>query len=154
MTSRRSVLRAAAIGTAAILMAAAEPARAQTEEVTYLLPAAAFLPAFGPWMLAQTRGYYTQEGLKVNFVVAKGGVDVAKQVGAGNAPIGGAIGDTPIIARAQGVPVKAVARSPSSWCTTARASTGHATSRAGPSPRWPTRTPRSTRCRECSPRPV
>jgi NitT/TauT family transport system substrate-binding protein len=31
------------------------------------------------------------------------------QVGAGNAPIGGAIGDTPIIARAQGVPVKAVA---------------------------------------------
>ncbi|MGH6631464.1 MAG: ABC transporter substrate-binding protein, partial [Burkholderiales bacterium] len=31
-----------------------------------------------------------------------------KQVGAGNAPIGGAIGDTPIIARAQGAPVKAV----------------------------------------------
>jgi NitT/TauT family transport system substrate-binding protein len=97
------------IALAAALIAAAPPARAQTEEVTYLLPAAAFLPAFGPWMLAQTRGYYTQEGLKVNFVVAKGGVDVAKQVGAGNAPIGGAIGDTPIIARAQGVPVKAVA---------------------------------------------
>jgi len=77
--------------------------------VTYLLPAAAFLPAFGPWMLAQARGYYAQEGLKVNFVVAKGGVDVAKQVGAGNAQIGGAIGDTPIIARAQGIPVKAVA---------------------------------------------
>jgi NitT/TauT family transport system substrate-binding protein len=34
---------------------------------------------------------------------------VAKQVGAGNAVIGGAIGDTPIIARAQGIPVKAVA---------------------------------------------
>ena len=33
----------------------------------------------------------------------------AKQVGAGNAPIGGAIGDTPIIARANGVPIKAVA---------------------------------------------
>jgi NitT/TauT family transport system substrate-binding protein len=60
-------------------------------------------------MLAQARGYYAAEGLKVNFVVGKGGVDVAKQVGAGNAPIGGAIGDTPIIARAQGVPVKAVA---------------------------------------------
>ena len=79
------------------------------EEVTYLLPAPAFLPAFGPWMLAQARGYYAQEGLKVSFVTAKGGVDVAKQVGAGNAQIGGAIGDTPIIARAQGVPVKAVA---------------------------------------------
>jgi NitT/TauT family transport system substrate-binding protein len=86
------------------------PAHAQkTEEITYLLPAPPFLPAFAPWMLAQQRGYFTQEGLKVNFVTAKGGVDAAVQVGAGNAPVGGAIGDTPIIARAQGVPVKAVA---------------------------------------------
>lgn len=84
-------------------------AKAQTEEITYLLPAPGFLPAFAPWQLAQKRGYFAQEGLKVNFVVAKGGVDCAVQVGAGNAPIGGAIGDTPIIARAQGVPVKAVA---------------------------------------------
>jgi NitT/TauT family transport system substrate-binding protein len=81
----------------------------QLEEVTYLLPAPATLPAFIPWVLAQQRGYYAREGLKVNFVAGKGGVDVAKQVGAGNAPIGGAIGDTPIIARAQGIPVKAVA---------------------------------------------
>jgi NitT/TauT family transport system substrate-binding protein len=34
---------------------------------------------------------------------------VAVQVGAGNAVIGGGLGDTPIIARAQGIPVKAVA---------------------------------------------
>ena len=85
------------------------PVQAQTEEITYLLPAPSFLPAFAPWLLAQQRGYFAQEGLKVNFVTAKGGVDCAVQVGAGNAPIGGAIGDTPIIARAQGVPVKAVA---------------------------------------------
>jgi NitT/TauT family transport system substrate-binding protein len=77
--------------------------------VTYLLPAPATLPAFGPWMLAQAKGYYKAEGLDVKFVAARGGVDVAKQVGAGNAVIGGAIGDTPIIARAQGIPVKAVA---------------------------------------------
>ena len=92
-----------------VLTAAATVVQAQNEKVTYLLPAPAFLPAFGPWMLAQARGYYAQEGLEVNFIAAKGGVDVAVQVGAGNAPIGGAIGDTPIIARAQGVPVKAVA---------------------------------------------
>ena len=49
------------------------------------------------WMLAQQRGYFAQEGLKVNFVTAKGGVDAAVQVGAGNAPVGGAIGDTPIV---------------------------------------------------------
>ena len=108
MLTKRAFLKTT-LALAAALAAVAQPARAQTEEVTYLLPAAAFLPAFGPWMLAQARGYYAQEGLKVNFVVAKGGVDVAKQVGAGNAQIGGAIGDTPIIARAQGVPVKAVA---------------------------------------------
>jgi NitT/TauT family transport system substrate-binding protein len=108
MLTKRAFLKTT-LALAAAMAAVAQPARAQTEEGTYLLPAAAFLPAFGPWMLAQARGYYAQEGLKVNFVVAKGGVDVAKQVGAGNAQIGGAIGDTPIIARAQGVPVKAVA---------------------------------------------
>lgn len=84
-------------------------AKAPLQEVTYLLPAPSVLPAFGPWMLAQAKGYYAQEGLKVTFVSGRGGVDVAKQVGAGNAVIGGAIGDTPIIARAQGIPVKAVA---------------------------------------------
>ena len=85
-------------------------AKAQNlQEITYLLPAPGTLPAFGPWMIAQAKGYYKAEGLDVKFVTARGGVDVAKQVGAGNAVIGGAIGDTPIIARAQGIPVKAVA---------------------------------------------
>ena len=84
-------------------------AHAQLQKITYLLPAPGTLPAFGPWMLAQAKGYYAAEGLEVEFVTGRGGVDVAKQVGAGNAVIGGAIGDTPIIARAQGIPVKAVA---------------------------------------------
>ena len=83
--------------------------KAAAEEVTYLLPAPPFLPAFGPWMLAQARGYYKAEGLKVKFQTARGGVDVAKQVGAGNAVIGGGIGDTSIIVRPNGIPVKAVA---------------------------------------------
>ncbi|GLS15509.1 ABC transporter substrate-binding protein [Hydrogenophaga electricum] len=94
---------------AAAAVASPLAAQAQLREVTYLLPAPGTLPAFGPWMLAQAKGYYEKEGLKVSFVTARGGVDVAKQVGAGNAVIGGAIGDTPIIARAQGIPVKAVA---------------------------------------------
>jgi NitT/TauT family transport system substrate-binding protein len=84
-------------------------AQQKLEDVNYLLPAPSFLPAFIPWVLAQQRGYYAQEGLKVTFQVGKGGVDVAKMVGAGNAQIGGGIGDTPIIARAQEIPVKAVA---------------------------------------------
>jgi NitT/TauT family transport system substrate-binding protein len=103
-----SSLRAAAAVLSACI---ACPALAQPklEEVNYLLPAPSFLPAFIPWVLAQQRGYYEKEGLKVVFQAGKGGVDVAKQVGAGNAPIGGGIGDTPIIARAQGIPVKVVA---------------------------------------------
>ncbi|MFZ9666448.1 MAG: ABC transporter substrate-binding protein [Limnohabitans sp.] len=108
--SLRASRRAALVTLAAAAFGA--PALAQKaplQEITYLLPAPGNLPAFGPWMIAQAKGYYEQEGLKVNFVTGRGGVDVAKQVGAGNAVIGGALGDTPIIARAQGIPVKAVA---------------------------------------------
>ena len=78
------------------------------EKITYLLPAPPSLPAFAPWVLAKHLGYYTEAGYDVEFVVARGGVDVAKQVGVGNAPIGGAIGDTPVIVRGNGVPVKSV----------------------------------------------
>lgn len=94
---------------AAALVLAGPTAAWAGEAVTYLLPAPTFLPAFGPWMLAQQRGYYAKEGLDVSFEVAEGGADVAKQVGVGNAAIGGALGDTPIIVRANGVPVRAVA---------------------------------------------
>jgi len=104
---RTAVAVAVAVGLA---VGAAGPSVAQDkQQVTYLLPAPTFLPAFGPWMLANARGYYAEEGLEVTFQSAKGGVDVAKQVGAGNADIGGGIGDTPIIVRANGIPVKAVA---------------------------------------------
>src|SRR5258708_29947182 len=85
----------------------ASPATA-AEKLTYLLPAPPSLPAFAPWVLAKHLGYYTEAGYDVDFVVARGGVDVAKQIGVGNAAIGGAIGDTPIIVRGNGVPGKAV----------------------------------------------
>src|SRR3990170_1608787 len=71
LTKRRFLQIATALAAGAL---SAAPAQAQQlEEVTYLLPAPAFLPAFGPWMLAQTRGYYAKEGLKVAFVAAQGG---------------------------------------------------------------------------------
>src|SRR5260370_33048290 len=84
--------------------------QASAQDVTYLLPAPLSLPAFGPFVVAQQRGYFKAEGLNVTFQVGKGGVDVAKQVGAGNAVIGGGIGDTPIIVRPNGVPVRAGAQ--------------------------------------------
>ena len=56
-------------------------AASASEKITYLLPAPPRLPAFAPWVLAKHLGYYTQAGYDVDFVVARGGVDVAKQIG-------------------------------------------------------------------------
>ena len=83
--------------------------RAQSlEKITYLFPAPPVLPAFGPIRLAQGKGYFKDAGLDVEFAVGRGGVDVAKQVGAGNAPLGGIVADGPIMVRGNGVPVKIV----------------------------------------------
>ncbi len=79
------------------------------EKITYLFPAPPFLPAFGPIQLAQGKGYYKAAGLDVAFAIGKGGVDVAEQVGAGNAQLGGILADGPILVRQNGVPIKAVA---------------------------------------------
>ena len=83
--------------------------RARADEtITYLFPAPPLLPAFGPIRLAQGKGYFREAGLTVNFATGRGGVDVAKQVGAGNVPLGGIVADAPIVVRQNGVPVKIV----------------------------------------------
>ncbi len=79
------------------------------ESITYLFPAPPILPAFGPIQIAKGKGYFSDAGLDVSFAVGRGGVDVAKQVGAGNAPIGGIVADAPIMVRGNGVPIKMVA---------------------------------------------
>lgn len=107
MRIRKTAIAAAAALTVATGLAITPVAAA--EKVNYLLPAPAFLPAFAPWQVAMARGYYAEEGLEITFQTAKGGVDVAKQVGVGNAPIGGAIGDTALLVRPNGIPVRSVA---------------------------------------------
>src|SRR5271167_1395214 len=84
------------------------PAQAD-EKITYLFPAPPLLPAFGPIQLAKGKGYFSQAGLDVSFAIGRGGVDVAKEVGAGNAPLGGIVADGPILVRQNGVPIKIVA---------------------------------------------
>jgi NitT/TauT family transport system substrate-binding protein len=79
------------------------------DSVTYLFPAPPSLPAFGPIRLGKGKGYFAAAGIDVNFAVGRGGVDVAKQVGAGNAPLGGIVADGPIMVRQNGVPIKIVA---------------------------------------------
>jgi hypothetical protein len=108
--SRCRVLRRTIAGALlAVAVAGLPRSAAALDRVTYLLPAPIFLPAFGPWVVARQRGYYAAEGLEIDFETAKGGADVAKQIGVGNAVVGGAMGDTPIIVRGNGVPVKSVA---------------------------------------------
>src|SRR6187431_3794201 len=106
--SRRQIVTAGAALGAGLL--AAPAVRAQSlEKITYMFPAPPVLPAFGPIQLAQGKGYFKDAGLDVSFAVGRGGVDVAKQVGAGNAPLGGIVADGPIMVRGNGVPVKIVA---------------------------------------------
>jgi NitT/TauT family transport system substrate-binding protein len=105
--SRRLLLTSGAAAGLGMLIA---PAWGQgAEKVTYLFPAPPILPAFGPIRLALGKGYFKDAGLDVSFAVGRGGVDVAKQVGAGNAPLGGIVADGPIVVRGNGVPVKIVA---------------------------------------------
>jgi NitT/TauT family transport system substrate-binding protein len=94
-------------GLPAIILA--RPALATPQTVTYLFPAPSFLPAFIPFHVARKRGYFEANNLAVTTQTAKGGVEVGKQVGAGNADFGNGLGDTPIIVRPNGVPVRAVA---------------------------------------------
>ncbi len=103
----RITRRSAIAGLAAVSFA--KPALAAAQPVTYLFPAPSFLPAFIPFHVARKRGYFEANNLAVTSQTAKGGVDVAKQVGAGNADFGNALGDTPIIVRPNGIPVRAVA---------------------------------------------
>jgi NitT/TauT family transport system substrate-binding protein len=98
----------AALAAATILAGGTRRAMA-AEKVTYLFPAPSFLPAFVPHHVAMQRGYFTQEGVEVAFQIGRGGADVAKQVALGNAEIGGGSGDTSMIVRANGLPVRGVA---------------------------------------------
>jgi NitT/TauT family transport system substrate-binding protein len=90
--------------------AALGSSRAASEHVTYLFPAPSFLPAFMPFHIALKRGYYAANDVAVTFEVGHGGADVAQQVGAGNANLGGGLGETSMIVRPNGLPVRAVAQ--------------------------------------------
>lgn len=97
-----------ALGAAAFSGVAGFRAAQANEASSYLFPAPPVLPAFGPIQLAKGRGYFDKAGLDMNFMVGRGGVDVAQQVGAGNATVGGIVADGPILVRGNGIPVKIV----------------------------------------------
>jgi NitT/TauT family transport system substrate-binding protein len=103
------ITRRTAIG-ALIATATVRPSFAAAEQVTYLFPAPSFLPAFMPFHIAVKRGYFEKNNVAVTFETGHGGADVAQQVGAGNANLGGGLGETTMIVRPNGLPVRAVAQ--------------------------------------------
>lgn len=110
--SKRLNRRSLAVKAMALVLAGlaitAKPASA-LEKVVFLLAAPAELPAFSPLLLARHLGYFSEAGFDVQFQTARGGLDIAKQVGAGNAPFGLSLGDAPIVVRGNGIPIKVVA---------------------------------------------
>ena len=133
------VSRIAAVAVVLGLLAggpASIPASAQ-EKITFLTPAPTNLPSFAAVQLAKAKGYFAAEGITLELVAGRGGADVGKQIGAGNAEAGLMLGDAAILLRPTGVPVKLVAmsaRADSASSSRARipASMGRPISRARP----------------------
>lgn len=100
--TKRTVLAAAT----AIAVAGAAAAQ---QKITFLTPAPTNLPSFAAAQIAKAKGYFAAEGLDPQFVAGRGGADVGKQLGAGNAEMGLMLGDAAILLRPTGVPVKLVA---------------------------------------------
>ena len=93
-----------------VAAASAPRAWAAPEALTYLFPAPVSLPAFMPFHIAKQRDYFGKNNIAVEFRTGRGGADVAQQVAVGNASLGGGVGETPIIVRANGLPVRCVAQ--------------------------------------------
>ena len=58
---------------AAAMLAASATAAFAAEKVTYLFPAPDFLPAFAPFQLAKSKGYFDEARLEVTFQVTRQG---------------------------------------------------------------------------------
>jgi NitT/TauT family transport system substrate-binding protein len=79
------------------------------DRVTMMFPASPELPNVSAFQIAKYRHYYSDAGLDVEFLSGKGGVDAGRQVGTGKADFAEVFGDTTIILRSEGLPVKMVA---------------------------------------------
>jgi NitT/TauT family transport system substrate-binding protein len=118
-----------AVGTALALIAACAPAPAspraapsQPASAAAPAPAAAAAPekvtftlnyilygGHAPYLLAQERGYFAEQGLDVSIVEGKGSASTAQVVGAGTSQVGEIDGSVVIRSVAQDIPIKAVA---------------------------------------------
>lgn len=94
--------------TGAALIAIWTPAHAQTE-VNFRLDWTLY-GVHAPFFLAQERGYYAKEGLKVNILEGQGSATVMQLVAQGRDPLGLIDYSTQLYGVEQGLPIVAVAR--------------------------------------------
>lgn len=79
------------------------------EKITMMFPASVELPNVSAFQIAKYKRYYSNAGLDVEFLPGRGGVYAGRQVGSGKADFAEIFGDTAIILRSQGLPVRMVA---------------------------------------------
>lgn len=83
---------------------------APLKDITFLLPAPKSAIVFAPYVLAEAQGMYAAQGVQVAFAqVPGGGMKVGAALARGEGQVGGALGDTTLLLREAGVPVKGVA---------------------------------------------
>lgn len=85
------------------------PSAEKPAPLVYLLPAPKEAVALAPFVLAESLGFYRDAGLDVGFERRAGGLEVGKALARGEGDLGGASGDTAVVLRDQGLPIKGVA---------------------------------------------
>jgi NitT/TauT family transport system substrate-binding protein len=79
------------------------------DKVTVMFPASLGLSNVSAFQIARYKNYYGDAGLEVEFLPGQGGVYAGREVGEGKADFGVVFGDTAIVLRSQGLPLKMVA---------------------------------------------
>lgn len=105
-TSRRGFLSSVALGAAVTAAPRALRAQPSVKVGTAVLGDYALA---GPFIVAQERGFFGQEGLKAEFVPFRGGPDLVKAVIAGEILLGAAGSTDILVFREAGMPLKMVA---------------------------------------------
>lgn len=79
------------------------------DKITMMFPASEDLPNVSAFQIAKYKHYYSDAGLDAEFLAGHGGVYGGRQAGDGNVDFAEIFGDTAVVLRSQGVPIKMVA---------------------------------------------
>lgn len=113
--SRRQVLRVVGLGAATGVLHVVAPTPVAGQSARRTLERFPLLLSWkinaqrAPYILAQDRGYFAEQGLDFVMVEGSGSANTAKTVGAGTSPMGEVDGGYLILAVSNGIPIKAVA---------------------------------------------